>query len=197
MKKLVKIKNNIIISIFDGIDINYAKQKGFEEREVEQAWDGGWYLKDYAPQKPLKELKQEEVVKYKKYLADTDYVVIKITEAMVIGNQQIIDELKNKYADVINERDEARKKINELEEEIKNGQEEIIEQIQEKDIISIKEVDENTDSNHANVVDGVKISSEQTEEQGEAMETMDVNKKEKNKLKEENPIEEKKELLFM
>ena len=68
MKRLVKIKNNIIVSIFEGTNINYAKQKGFVEREVEQGYDGGLYIKGYAPQKPLEELKAEKIkeLKYKR-----------------------------------------------------------------------------------------------------------------------------------
>lgn len=137
-------------------------------------------------EKPLEELKQEKIAEYQKYLADTDYVVIKISEAIVIGNRQLIDELKSKYADVLTNRDNKRKQINELEKEIKKEKEEskkqegIIEQIQEKDIVSIEEVDkipENIDSDRVKVVDSVEIISDQTEEQGKVMETMDINKK--------------------
>ena len=139
-------------------------------------------------EKPLEELNQEKIAEYQKYLADTDYVVIKISEAMVSGNQQLIDELKNKYADVLTNRDNKRKQINELEKEIKKEKEEskkqegIIEQTQEKDIVSIEEVDkipENIDSDRVKVVDSVEIISDQTEEQGKVMETMDINKKNK------------------
>lgn len=124
MKRLVKIKNNIIVSIFEGTDINYAKQKGFVEREVEQGYDGGLYIKGYAPQKPQELINQEEIAEYQKYLADTDYIVVKISEAMISGNQQLIDELKNKYADVLTNRDNKRKQINKFEEEIKKEEKE-------------------------------------------------------------------------
>lgn len=35
-----------------GTDTKYYKSIGFEEMDVEQAWDGTWYLKGYAPEKP-------------------------------------------------------------------------------------------------------------------------------------------------
>lgn len=186
MKKLVKIQNNKIISVFEGTDIDYAKQKGFEEIEVEQGYDSGWYIKGYAPQKSQELINQEKIAEYQKYLADTDYVVIKIVEAIVSGSKQLINELKNKYADVLTNRNNKRKQINEFEEEIKKieeekeeikKQEEVIEQIQEKDIISIEEVDkipENIDSDQVKVVDSIEIIPDQTEEQDKVMETMDT-----------------------
>lgn len=66
MKKLVKIKNNKIYSIFEGADIKYAKSNGYEEYEVEEGYDGGLYLKGQAPQKTLEELKKEKLQELKK-----------------------------------------------------------------------------------------------------------------------------------
>lgn len=147
-----------------------AEKQGLQNMEVEFGYDGKAYLKGYAPKKPQELINQEKITEYQKYLADTDYVVIKISEAIVSRNQQLIDELKNKYADVLNERDEARKKINELEEEIKNEQ--------EKDIISIEEVDklpENVNDDQVKVVDDVKITPDEIEkEQSETMETTNI-----------------------
>lgn len=62
MKKLVKIKNNKIYSIFEGKDIEYAKSNGYEEYEVEEGYDGNLYLKGQAPQKPLNQLKEEKII---------------------------------------------------------------------------------------------------------------------------------------
>ena len=142
-----------------------AKKQGFQEMEVEFSYDGKAYLKGYAPQKPQELINQEKITEYRKYLTDTDYVVVKISEAMVNGSKQLINELKNKYADVLNKRDEARKQINKLEKGIKDKkeenekQQEVIEQIQEKDIISIEESDklpENVNDDQAKVADDVK-----------------------------------------
>ena len=92
-----------------------AKKQGLQEMEVEFGYNGKAYLKGFAPQKSQELINQEKIAEYQKYLADTDYVVVKISEAMVSGNKQLVNELKNKYADVLNKRDEARKQINELE----------------------------------------------------------------------------------
>ena len=136
-----------------------AKKQGLQDMEVEFGYDGKAYLEGYAPQKPQELINQEKITEYQRYLADTDYVVVKISEAMVSGSKQLINELKNKYADVLNKRDEARKQINELEKGIKDKKEETIEQIQEKDIISVEEADklpENVNDDQVNVVDDVE-----------------------------------------
>lgn len=116
--------------------------------------------------------KQKEIEKLRKYLTDTDYVVIKISEAVISEDKQLINELKNKYADVLNKRDEARDKINELEKEIKDKkeenekQQEVIEQIQEKDIISIEEacqLPENVNDDQTKITDCTEIVSNEIE----------------------------------
>ena len=99
-----------------------AKKQGFQEMEVEFSYDGKAYLKGYAPQKPQELINQEKITEYQKYLADTDYVVVKISEAMVSGDKNLLENLKYKYNEVLNKREEVRNKINGLEKEIKNSE---------------------------------------------------------------------------
>ena len=54
------------------------------------------------------------ICKYKQYLADTDYVISKLNEAK-IEDDDLFNSLKEKYAEVLTKRKEARAKINELE----------------------------------------------------------------------------------
>lgn len=44
-----------------GDNVEFYQSLGFEEMEVEQAYDGGWYVLGYAPQKPLEAYKQEKL----------------------------------------------------------------------------------------------------------------------------------------
>ena len=44
-----------------GDNVEFYKSLGFEEMEVEQAYDGGWYVLGYAPQKPLEAYKKEKL----------------------------------------------------------------------------------------------------------------------------------------
>lgn len=99
-----------------------AQKQELQEIEVEFGYDGKAYLKGYAPAKPQELINQEKIAEYQKYLADTDYVVVKISEAMVSGDKNLLENLKYKYNEVLNKRKEARNKINELEKEIKNSE---------------------------------------------------------------------------
>ena len=62
MKKYAKIINEEtkLCSIGTGVNINYYQSIGMIEQEVEQAYDGNWYLQGYAPEKP-QEVKEREV----------------------------------------------------------------------------------------------------------------------------------------
>ena len=44
-----------------GTNVEFYQSLGFEEMEVEQAYDGGWYVLGYAPKKPLEVYKQEKL----------------------------------------------------------------------------------------------------------------------------------------
>ena len=62
MKKYVKdIIDNKCKLIYNGENINYALEKGYIEMEVEQAYDGNWYLAGYAPVQPISE--QNEAIR--------------------------------------------------------------------------------------------------------------------------------------
>ena len=44
-----------------GTNVEFYQSLGFEEMEVEQGYDGGWYVLGYAPKKPLEAYKQEKL----------------------------------------------------------------------------------------------------------------------------------------
>lgn len=48
-----------VCSVGIGTDTEFYQSIGMTEMEVEQGYDGSWYLKGYAPEKPT-ELKEEE-----------------------------------------------------------------------------------------------------------------------------------------
>ena len=65
MLKYAKIENEEtkLCSVGVGTDVEFYKSIGMTEMEVEQSWDGSWYLKGYTPQKP--ETTTEEQLKAK------------------------------------------------------------------------------------------------------------------------------------
>ena len=55
-----------------------------------------------------------EVIKLKKYLAETDYVITKLNE-LKLEDEEEYENAKAEYASILTERKNARKRINELE----------------------------------------------------------------------------------
>lgn len=66
MKKYAKVSNNETkqCDVGLGTNIEYYKSLGMTEQEVEQAWNGEWYLKGYAPKKPLQIQVEEKEKQY-------------------------------------------------------------------------------------------------------------------------------------
>ena len=94
-----------------GTDDDFYKSLGMVELDVEQAWDGSWYIVGYAPQKPQQLIDQEEISELKSKLAASDYAVIKIAEGAATPEE---------YADLISQRQQWRARINELEASLSN-----------------------------------------------------------------------------
>ena len=59
--------------------------------------------------------KARKIAEYKKYLENTDYIVLKMGESLADGNTEAVTEIKTEYAEQLAKRKEARNKINELE----------------------------------------------------------------------------------
>lgn len=85
------------------------KQEAYDEYE-----DIRVYI-PYTEQEIKAQEKIKKVLECKKYLADTDYIVLKIGECLADGNAEEVAAIKTKYAEQLAKRKEARDKINELE----------------------------------------------------------------------------------
>lgn len=95
-----------------GTNKDFYQSIGMTEMEVEQAYNGQWFLKGYAPEKPIDVKNKERVAELKEFLSETDYVSCKLTEAI---DETELQDLKEKYKDVLKQRREARAEINSLE----------------------------------------------------------------------------------
>lgn len=67
-----------------------------------------------ATEKYKQEIKNNEIADLKRYLDNTDYVIAKLNEAK-IEDEELFEELKVKYAEILTKRKQARARINELE----------------------------------------------------------------------------------
>ena len=74
MKKYARIVNEETKACEVGLGTNSAfyKSIGMTEIEVEQAYDGSWYLKGFAPKKPVEELQAQVRSVRNQYLEQTD-----------------------------------------------------------------------------------------------------------------------------
>lgn len=56
-----------------GTNTNFYKSIGMTEMEVEQAYNGSWYVKGYTPEKSEEFIKQERISELHQLLAESDY----------------------------------------------------------------------------------------------------------------------------
>lgn len=71
--------------------------------------------KDLTAEQKATQEKAKKIAEYKKYLQDTDYIVLKIGEYLADGNTEAVTAIKTEYAEQLAKRKEARDKINKLE----------------------------------------------------------------------------------
>ena len=78
MKKYAKIINNETKQCEVGLGTNSAfyQSIGMTEIEVEQSYDGSWYVKGFAPEKPVEELQAQVRAVRNQYLEQTDKYMI-------------------------------------------------------------------------------------------------------------------------
>ena len=82
MVKYAKIidNNTGTVDVGLGTNDNYYKSKGFTLMEVEQAWNGQWYLSGYAPVKP------EETDEQKLFRLENEYGMPRLIREGIIGS---------------------------------------------------------------------------------------------------------------
>ena len=92
------------------VDENYIQitKEEFEELTKPKVYE------PTAEQKAAQE-KASKIAEYRKYLADTDYIVLKIAEAQSEGETSTVSQLRDIYREQLAKRKEARSEINKLE----------------------------------------------------------------------------------
>lgn len=85
MKKYAKVINEETKACEVGLGTNSAfyQSIGMTEMEVEQAYDGNWYVLGYAPEKPVEEQQQARIQELQQYLSETDWYAIRESETGV------------------------------------------------------------------------------------------------------------------
>ena len=109
VKKYAKINNEETksVDVAIGTDINFYKSIGMTEMEVEQAYDGGWYLQGYAPEKPAPSLEETLID------LELKYNMPRVIREGILGNPHMYSEFNVLRA---KELEELAKKIRDLKE---------------------------------------------------------------------------------
>lgn len=92
------------------IDENYIQ---ISKEEFEELTTPKEYILT-AEEKAAQE-KSQKITEYKKYLQDTDYIVLKMGEYLADGNTEGVTAIKTEYSEQLAKRKEAREEINKLE----------------------------------------------------------------------------------
>lgn len=105
MKKYAKVVNEEtkLCEVGVGTNASFYASIGMVEMEVEQAYNGEWYLKGYAPKKPRAIIIEEELNEQQNILSSTDWYAIRYADSGV----EIPADIKAK-------RQAARERIDEL-----------------------------------------------------------------------------------
>ena len=114
-KDIEKTDDSPFIEVEDDIEEQtYAVEYGKFWKVV----DGSLVIADDVETQATQEYKDlvrsSLINEYRQYLNDTDYVITKLNEAK-IEDEELFNSLKEKYAEILTKRKEARAKINELE----------------------------------------------------------------------------------
>lgn len=102
MLKFAKVINNEtkLCEVGSGTNAKFYQSIGMTEQEVEQGYDGKWYLSGYAPKKPEPTVEeQNEAIRQTReslYRSTSDYLKADYDEAVARGAENV-EELKQKW----------------------------------------------------------------------------------------------------
>ena len=114
-KDIEKTDDSPFIEVEDEIEEQtYAVEYGKFWKVIDGSLVIGDDIETQATQEYKDLVRSNEINEYRQYLNDTDYVITKLNEAK-IEDEDLFNSLKEKYAEILTKRKEARAKINELE----------------------------------------------------------------------------------
>ena len=110
MKKYAKVINEETKACEVGLGTNSAfyQSIGMVEMDVEQAYDGNWYVAGYAPEKPVPTKEEQQKAREEAYIAKVDPITCHInrlkdeeqTAEVIAEIAQLVEERKAKVEDI-------------------------------------------------------------------------------------------------
>ena len=103
MRKYAKITNEEtkLCDIGDGTNSAFYKSIGMTEMEVEQGYNGSWYLAGYAPAKPEPTKEEQQKARQEAYRADVDPITCHINR---LKDEEQTAEVISEIASLVEER---------------------------------------------------------------------------------------------
>lgn len=95
-------------SVGIGTDTEFYQSIGMEEMDVEEAYNGAWYLVGYVPEKPLPTKEEIEFLREQAYVKEVDVLHAEKSRKTVLGTwteedeQNYIAEVKTRSEDIAN-----------------------------------------------------------------------------------------------
>lgn len=89
---------------YDVINQEDAKAQGWQQHDVQCAWDGKWYLVGQLPAKPQEIINQERIAELKANLAATDAIVLEMAENALLNGGNLVMPMSdegNEYSTVL------------------------------------------------------------------------------------------------
>ena len=91
-----------------GTNNNFYASIGMEEMEVEQAYDGSWYVEGFAPVKPEPTKEEQQKARQEAYIAEVDPITCHInrlkdeeqTPEVIAEISSLVEERKAKVAEI-------------------------------------------------------------------------------------------------
>lgn len=94
MYAIVTDEKTKAVSVGLGTDVEYYKSIGMTDMEVEQAYDGSWYVKGYAPDFS-EQIKQDKIAELDaQYQADKAQLMQYYFEFSIAGNNEGMESIK-------------------------------------------------------------------------------------------------------
>lgn len=110
MKKYAKVINEEtkLCEVGLGTNSSFYQSIGMTEMEVEQAYDGAWYLSGYAPAKPEPTKEEQQKARQEAYKAEVDPITCHInrlkdeeqTPEVIAEIAQLVEERKAKVEEI-------------------------------------------------------------------------------------------------
>lgn len=112
MLKYAKIINQETkaCSVGLGTNVEFYKSIGMTEMDVEQAWNGTWYVKGYAPEKPTPTDEEQRTKRAQAYQIEVDSITSHIQR---LRDEEQTEEIVNKIEELIEERNTKVQEIKE------------------------------------------------------------------------------------